>query len=108
MYAIRSYYDTHAEGEALILVRVDAAIAQHVRMHHARSENLHPAVAGADLDRLALAGVFHVHLGRRLRERKEVRAEAGFHIVDLEEGFHEIDQAALQVPHMGALLDDET
>ena len=76
-------------------------------MHHAAAKNFHPAVAGADLDRLTLAGIFHVHLGRRFRERKEVRAEAGFDTVDFKEGAHEVDEAAFQVPHMRALLDDE-
>src|SRR5215469_10933460 len=32
--------DTHAPGKALILVRIDTAGAQHVRMNHAAAQNL--------------------------------------------------------------------
>src|SRR5215813_1769397 len=37
--------DPHAPGEALILVGIKPAIAQHIRMHHAAAENLHPVLA---------------------------------------------------------------
>ena len=45
--AMRS--DAHAEGEAAVLVRVDAAVAQHLRVHHARAHDLQAAgeLAGA-------------------------------------------------------------
>src|SRR5262245_52813564 len=42
--------DAHAEGVALVFLRIDAAITQHVRMHHAAAENFEPIIARADAD----------------------------------------------------------
>src|SRR5258708_11486507 len=38
----RDTVDAHAPGEALVLVGIEAAIAQHIRVHHAAAENLQP------------------------------------------------------------------
>ena len=99
--------DAQPEGEALMDCRIEPAIAQHIRMHHAAAQHFQPVRALADFDNAAGALALHVHLGRRLRERKEVRAETCRHIVDLEEGLHEIDEATFQVAHVDAFLDDE-
>src|SRR5215470_4477551 len=40
--------DPHAPGKALVLVGIEPAIAQHVRMHHAAAEDLHPVLALAE------------------------------------------------------------
>ena len=87
--------------------RIEPAIAQHVWVHHAAAEHFQPVRALANFDDAAGALALHVHLRRRLRERKEVRTEPGRHIVDLEEGLHEIHKAALEVAHMDSLLDHE-
>src|SRR3989304_5837379 len=39
--------DPHAEGEALVALRVDAAVAQDDGVDHARAEDRHPAAATA-------------------------------------------------------------
>src|SRR4051794_18802825 len=61
----------HAERETGVHVGVNTAGAQHIRIDHAAAAPLHPA--GATL----LVGEPDVHLGGRLREREEVRAEPG-------------------------------
>src|SRR5262245_14556201 len=40
--------DPHAPGEALVDVGIDAAVAQHVRVHHSAAEDLHPVLALAE------------------------------------------------------------
>src|SRR5690349_19469467 len=67
----RDAVDAHAPGEALVLVRVEPAIAQHVRMHHAAAENLHPILAFAEADLALVAAVLDVDFERGLGERKE-------------------------------------
>src|SRR5687768_5198681 len=84
--------DAEAPGEALVVVRIEAAVAQHVRVHHAAAEDLQPVVALAETDLTALPRALDVDLGRRLRERKEGWPEAHLHLVDLEEGLAELLQ----------------
>ena len=70
-------FQTHAEGEAGILVRINAAVAQHLGVHHAGAQHFDPALALAGGAALAAALVaLHVHLAARLGEREVVRAEA--------------------------------
>jgi hypothetical protein len=57
----------HAEGEALVFVGVDAALAQHIGMDHPAAEDLHPAVALIELQLAAGAVAADVHLGRWAR-----------------------------------------
>ena len=66
--------DADAPGEALVDVGVEAAVAQHVRMHHAAAEDLEPVVALAEADLAALARALDVDLGRGLGEREEATA----------------------------------
>src|SRR5262249_10699168 len=54
--------DPHAEGEALVALRVEADIGEHVRMHHAAAQDLEPAVALADPDLVTDLGVTDIHL----------------------------------------------
>src|SRR5215470_16001423 len=63
--------DPQTPGEALILVGIEPAVAQHVRMHHAAAENLHPVLAFAESELALLASALDVDLERWLRERKE-------------------------------------
>src|SRR6516164_4862537 len=67
----RDTVDAHAPGEALVLVRIKAAIAQYVRMHHAAAENFHPILAFAEADLALVAAVLDVDFERRLGEREE-------------------------------------
>ncbi len=99
--------DAHAEGEALPFVRVEAAIAQHVRMDHAAAENFHPVVAGVQLQLAAGAVAADVHLGRRLGEREVVRPETRVDALDLEEPGDEGLQRPLQVAHVDVAVDHQ-
>src|SRR6516225_723041 len=63
--------DAHAPSEALVLVRIEAAIAQHVRMHHAAAENLHPILAFAEANLALVAAVLDVDFERGFGEREE-------------------------------------
>src|ERR1700723_1693112 len=58
--------DPHAPGKALILVGIEPPILQHVRMHHAAAENLHPVVAFAEADFAFVAAALNVDFERRL------------------------------------------
>src|SRR6202041_3649381 len=42
--------DPHAPGKALVLVGIEPAVAQYIRMHHAAAEDFHPIVAFAETD----------------------------------------------------------
>ena len=99
--------DAHAERKALILIRIKPAVFENIRMHHAAAENLHPILALTDANFFADALIADVHFRRRLRERKEVRAEPGLHRIHLEIGFGEGFKRALQVTHMRFFIDDE-
>src|SRR5215468_7922352 len=73
--------DPQPPSEALILVGIEPAIAQHVGMHHAAAENLHPVVAFAESDLALVASTLNVDLERGLGEWKERRAEAHLHMI---------------------------
>src|SRR5258706_4284514 len=55
--------DAEAEGEALPDVGIEAAVAQHIGMHHPATDHLQPVVALAYLDVIARAITAHIHLG---------------------------------------------
>ncbi len=57
---------------------------QHVGVHHAGAEDLHPVVALADLQLPAFPRTAQIDLGRRFGEREMRGAEPQFHLVDLE------------------------
>src|SRR4051812_13119321 len=100
--------DSHAPGEALIFVGIEAAIAQHVRMHHSTAENLQPVVALAEPDLALVAPALDVDLKRGFGEREERRAEAHLDLIDLEECLAELLQNPLQVTEMRGLVDDQS
>src|SRR5579872_7492706 len=99
--------DAHAPGETLEFVRVDRAISQHVRMHHAAAENLHPVVALAEADFALLAPALDVDFERWLGEREEGRAEAHLDAIDLEERLAELLEDPFEVAEMRMLVDDQ-
>src|SRR5262249_59554033 len=99
--------DPQSPREALILVRIEPAIAQHVRMHHAAAENLHPVVALAESDLALVASALNVDLERGLGEWKERRAEAHLHMIDFEKGLAEFLQDPFQMAEMRTRIDDE-
>ena len=93
--------EAHAEGEALVLVGIEAAVADDVGVHHAAAQDLQP------LARLADGGGVDVHLHGRLGEREVRGAEAHAHLVDLEERLAELLQAPLEVAEVRGLVDHQ-
>src|SRR3989344_7443820 len=78
----RETVEPHAECEALIFVGVHTRVLEYLRMHHARAHHFYPTVT--QFFGRMLTGDAHVHLHRRLGERKEARAETDFHLRTLE------------------------
>src|SRR5262245_2236022 len=99
--------DAETPSEALIFVGIEPAITQHVRMHHAAAQNLHPVVALAESDLSLVASALDIDLERGFGERKKRRAKAHVDLINLEEGLAEFLQDPFQVPEVRALIDDE-
>ncbi|EGE58936.1 hypothetical protein RHECNPAF_253009 [Rhizobium etli CNPAF512] len=99
--------EAHAPGKALIFIRIEPAITQHVRMDHAAAEDLHPVGAFAELDDRTGAVALDVDLEGGLGEREEGRAKAHRHAVDLEEGLAELLEHPADIGDIGLLVDDQ-
>ena len=99
--------DAHAEGEALDLIRVEAAAAQHVGVDHAAAEDFQPVGALAEAQLAALARTLDVHFRRRLGEGEERGAEAHRHGLDLEEGAAERFEHPFEIGDVGRAVDHE-
>ena len=96
----RKAFHAQAEGKAGVALRIDAAVAQHVRMHHAAAEHFQPA-------RAAVFGVpADVDFGRGLGEGEIARAETHLEVA-LEERADEFGQRALQVGEARCLVDQQ-
>src|SRR5882672_8553255 len=67
----RDAVDAHTPGKTLIDIGIDAAGAQHIRMHHAAAENLQPVLAFAETDFALVAPALDIDFERRLGERKK-------------------------------------
>ena len=74
-------------------------------MHHARAQNLKPAIAFTDLQLTVFPRTLNVDLGRGFGEGEVRRAEAGLDAFDLEEGGKEFFQNPFQVRHRDVLVD---
>ena len=101
-------FQTHAEGEAGILVRINAAVAQHLGVHHAGAQHFDPALALAGGAALAAALVaLDVYLAGGLGEGEMVGTEPGDGIGTVD-GLDDGVQCALQVRHGHALVHHQT
>src|SRR4051812_21187375 len=100
VFQYRDAIDAHAPCKTLIDVGIDAAGAQHVRMHHSAAEDLHPILAFAEAYLALVAPALDVHLERGLGEREERRPEAHVDVLDLEESLAELVQNPLEVSEM--------
>src|SRR4029079_11354716 len=103
----RDAVEAHAPGKALVNIRIGAAGAQHVRMHHAAAENLEPVLALAETDLALVAAALDVDLKRGLGEREERRPESHVDVIDLEERLAELVQDPFEVAEVRTLVDDE-
>lgn len=73
VFETRHALDTYTKGEARIDFRIDARIAQHVRIDHAAAQDLEPSRSLAEAATFAVTNAAaHVHFSRRLREREIV------------------------------------
>src|SRR5262245_5365876 len=100
--------DPHAPRKALELVWIDAAVFQHIGMHHPATENLQPILAFAETDAVLVAPALDVDLERRLGEREIRRAEAHLDVIDLEERLAEFLEDPFQVPKVRGSVDHQT
>src|SRR6056297_81524 len=99
----RQTLHSHTKGKASVCFRIDAAVGEHRRMHHAAAHHLEPASLAADT--AASAAALHtldVHLGRGLGKREIGRSETHRQIT-LEEHLEELFDQALQVGKAGLL-----
>ncbi len=97
--------DAESEGEAGVLLAVDAAVLEHVGIDHAAAEDLDPAGVLAERAALAAADVArHVHLRRRLGEGEEGGAQADAGLL-AEELLGEVEQRLLHVGEGDVLVD---
>ena len=95
--------DAHTEGKTTYFLGVVAHGLEHVRMHHARAQDLEPT--GVLADPTAAAAAKHardVDLGARLDEREEARPQANLRLA-AEQPLGKGAQDALQVGHRYAL-----
>ena len=89
--------DAEAEGEAAVLLAVDAAVVEDVGIDHAAAENLDPAGVLAEVAAGAAADVAgDVHLGGRLREGEVGGAQADADLI-AEHALGEVEQRLLHV-----------
>src|SRR5262249_15266026 len=99
--------DPHTPGEALVLVWIDAAVLEHVRMHHPAAEDLHPVLAFAETHLVLALAALDIGFERGLGEREERGPEAHLHPVDLEKRLAEFFKDPFQVTKMRAFVDDK-
>ena len=74
--------DPEPEREALVAGGIDAAVLQHLRIHHAAAEDLQPVVAVADAE---LAGQIKEAVERLPGEQKEAIVLREYHDMNYEE-----------------------
>ena len=100
--------DAHAEREARVALRVDAAVAQHVGVDHAAAQQLEPSAVLADAAAGAVADdAGELELERRLGEGEVVGAPLQRR-VRTEERSREEFEGALEIAHRDPLVDAES
>src|ERR1700730_17949301 len=96
-----------AKGEAGIMLRVDAAVAKHLRMHHAGTQDLQPAAFAAAAARPAADSTGNGRPDARLGEGEVITHDSNAP-VGAEEGACEILDRPLQVGEPDIVIYDET
>ena len=97
--------NAHTKGKALIFFRINAGMAQYMRIDHARAANLHPIIAFTDDQLIAVTIALHVYFHARLGKGEIAGAEANGDILDLEKRCQKSFQCVFQMAHMGGLID---
>src|SRR5277367_2338660 len=93
----RQAVEADAPGEALIDLRVEAAIREHIGMDHAAAEDFEPILALAEADLPARTAALDVDFERRRGEGEKARAEAHADMRHFEERLAEFLEHPLQV-----------
>ena len=99
---------TDPERKPLILVGVNAAGPQNVRMNHTAAENLQPIVSGADFQLCFRFQTADIHFCRGLGKRKIRRTITNRKLVQLKESLYKVIQAAFQMRHGNILVNHQT
>src|SRR6266699_4008981 len=103
----RHSLDAEAPRVAIPQGRVDAAVAEHLRVHHAAAADFEPALVPAALAAHAAAdAACHVELEARLGERKVARTDAHLALDPVQRLDHE-EQRALHISDGQRLVDRE-
>src|SRR6266550_1190996 len=95
-----------AEGKAGIVVRVDAAVAEYLRMDHARAQDLQPAALAASTTRSPANSTRHRRRDARFR-KGEMIAENADAPIGTEQRKREVFDGSLQVGKTNVAIDDE-
>ena len=84
-------FDPHTKGEARVFIRINAAVAQYIGMHHATAEDLHPTGFLTDITAAAAADkTGHIHFGAGLGEGEIGGTETDFHILAVHLFYEEV------------------
>src|ERR1700733_5966747 len=103
----RQPVEANAPGEALIDLRVEAAIGQHVGMDPPAAGDFEPILALAEANLSARTSALDVDLKRRRREGKKARAEAHADMGHFEERLAEFLEHPLEVRERCAPIDHQ-
>lgn len=97
IFQIGDSFDTHTQGEARIFLGIDAASVEHIRIHHAATEDFNPSGPFTERASFTTAKVARdIHLGRWLCKREIARAEAYLSLLTKHLA-GEIEQGLLQI-----------
>ena len=81
VFEVRDTLYTHSEGITAIFLAVNAAGLQHIRVHHATTEDFHPSCTFAERATGSAADITtDIHLGTRFREREIGRTQTNLRI----------------------------
>src|SRR5207248_11357565 len=99
--------DPQPPGKALEGIGIDAAVLQHLGMHHSAAEDFHPILALAEPDPVLVAPALDVDFERRFREREIRRPEPHLDAIDFEERLAELLEYPLEMPEMRLTIDPQ-
>lgn len=105
VFEVGDTLDTHTERITAVLFAVDAAGFQHIRIHHAAAEDLHPAGSFAERATYSAADITRdIHFGTGFGEGEIGRTKTNLRFGS-EHLFGEIEQGFAQVGKADVLVD---
>src|SRR6266702_4452316 len=100
--------DPHAPGKALEGIGVDAAVLQHLGMHHSAAEDFQPVLAFAEPDAVLVAPALNVDFERGIGEREIRRPKPHLDVIDLEKRLAELLEDPFEVAEVRLPVDHQT